>query len=92
MQIAVDGMPALADFSTLVWQYRQSMPRPVTWCLWLNGTGWSGVRATTSQYCERAKAKAPPKRATATTSAPSATARNQVSAVLEKICGTRAER
>jgi hypothetical protein len=60
--------------------------------LWLNGTGCSGVRAVTSQYCDRAKAKAPMKNARTSTTPPSATARNQVSADFEKICGTRYER
>jgi hypothetical protein len=39
MQIAVAGIPALDEVSTLVWQYLQSSPSPLTWCLWLNGTG-----------------------------------------------------
>ncbi len=39
---AIDRMPltAKACVSTVLWQNRQSMPRPATWCLWLNGTGW----------------------------------------------------
>ena len=39
MQTLVEGMPALAATSTVVWQKRQSIPRPATWCLWLKGTG-----------------------------------------------------
>src|SRR5215472_7577605 len=35
-------MPAYAAFSTCVWQYWHCSPNPSTWCLWLNGTGWSG--------------------------------------------------
>ena len=30
MQVLVGGMPAKLDTSTEVWQYRQSMPSPVT--------------------------------------------------------------
>ena len=40
MHVSVGGMPANADVSTDVWQYRQSSPSPRTWCSWLNGTGW----------------------------------------------------
>jgi len=39
MQVFVGGRPANAVSSTDEWQYRQSMPRPPTWCLWLKGTG-----------------------------------------------------
>src|SRR5215218_2363895 len=39
MHVSVGGIPANADFSTEVWQYRQSIPRPRTWCSWLKGTG-----------------------------------------------------
>ena len=39
IQTSVLGMPALADFSTLVWQNRQSIPSSFAWCLWLNGAG-----------------------------------------------------
>src|SRR6185369_13244709 len=42
MQVFVGGMPAYAAFSTCVWQYWHWRPRPSTWCLWLNGIGWSG--------------------------------------------------
>ena len=41
MQVLVGGMLAKLEVSTVVWQYRQSMPRPPTWCAWLNGTGCS---------------------------------------------------
>ena len=40
-QTPVDGRPAWASVSTVVWQYRQSMPSSPTWCLWLNGIGWA---------------------------------------------------
>ena len=39
--IHAGGMPALAETSTAVWQYRQSIPIPPTWCWWLKGTGCS---------------------------------------------------
>ena len=39
MHVSVGGIPANDDVSTDVWQYRQSIPRPRTWCSWLNGTG-----------------------------------------------------
>ena len=32
MHVSVGGMPANCDFSTDVWQYRQSIPSPSTWC------------------------------------------------------------
>ena len=38
-QTFVVGTPAFDEVSTLAWQKRQSMPRPPTWCWWLNGTG-----------------------------------------------------
>jgi hypothetical protein len=41
MQVSVGGMPANEVFSTVVWQYRQSIPSPATWCSWLKGTGCS---------------------------------------------------
>src|SRR5689334_4287715 len=44
MQVFVGGMPANDDFSTEVWQYRQSMPLPPTCRSWLNWMGCS--RAT----------------------------------------------
>ena len=40
MQVFVGGMPANAEVSTDVWQYRQSMPLPPTCRAWLNCTGW----------------------------------------------------
>src|SRR6187431_3271200 len=46
MHVLVGGMPAKADFSTDVWQYRQSMPSPPTWWAWLNWTGCS-----TNSFC-----------------------------------------
>src|SRR5713226_5226958 len=46
MQVSVGGRPAKCDVSTLVWQYRQSMPSSFTWCLWLNGMGCSGATRT----------------------------------------------
>ena len=39
MQVAVDGIPANEDVSTVVWQYRQSMPSSPAWCLCENCTG-----------------------------------------------------
>src|SRR5207302_5738454 len=39
MHVSVGGMPAKLESSTDVWQYRQSIPSPFTWCSWLNGTG-----------------------------------------------------
>src|SRR5204863_9954975 len=41
MHVLVGGIFANADSSTDVWQYRQSMPSPPTWCAWLNWTGCS---------------------------------------------------
>src|SRR6187397_1565347 len=46
MQVLVGGMPANVDFSTDVWQYRQSMPMPPTWWAWLNCRGCS-----TNSFC-----------------------------------------
>ena len=46
IQVLVGGRPAKAVSSTVVWQGRQSMPRPRTWCSWLNGTGWSRGTST----------------------------------------------
>ena len=42
MHRAVEGMPALAALSTLVWQYLQSMPSSTTWWRWSNCTGCTG--------------------------------------------------
>ena len=39
IQVLVGGMPAKADVSTEVWQYRQSMPSSPTWCRCENCTG-----------------------------------------------------
>src|SRR5262245_22862892 len=39
MQVSVAGMPANALVSTVVWQYRQSMPLPCTCRWWLKGMG-----------------------------------------------------
>src|SRR5579859_8034001 len=71
MHVLVGGMPAKEEFSTEVWQYRQSMPKPPTWCSWLNGTGcWMGtlarvayVEAFSSAHAQTRKAtmKIPPK-------------------------------
>src|SRR5687767_5464951 len=41
MQVLVGGIPANEDFSTDVWQYRQSIPMPPTWWAWLNWIGCS---------------------------------------------------
>src|SRR5689334_15906783 len=46
MQVLTGGMPATADSSAAVWQKRQSMPNPPTWCLWLNGTSCSTATST----------------------------------------------
>ena len=46
MHISVAGSPAKCDVSTLVWQYRQSIPSSLTWCLWLKGMGCSGALRT----------------------------------------------
>ena len=43
MQVYVGGIPADDEVSTDVWQYRQSIPSPRTWCSWLNGTGCSST-------------------------------------------------
>src|SRR5277367_6152220 len=54
MQVFVGGIPAYAAFSTCVWQYWHCSPSPSTWCLWLNGTGWSGrwpCRVTHGDRC-----------------------------------------
>jgi len=40
-QVSVGGIPALEAFSTVVWQYRQSMRSSWTWCRWSNITGWT---------------------------------------------------
>ena len=39
MHVFVGGMPANADVSTDVWQYRQSIPLPATCRSWLNWIG-----------------------------------------------------
>jgi hypothetical protein len=46
MHVLVGGIPANDEFSTDVWQYRQSMPSPPTWCMWLN---WMGC--STNSFC-----------------------------------------
>src|SRR5271170_5140341 len=54
MQVLVGGIPAYAAFSTCVWQYWHCKPSPSTWCLWLNGIGWSGrcpCRVTHGERC-----------------------------------------
>jgi hypothetical protein len=56
MQVVVGGMPANAEVSTEVWQYRQSIPTPPTWCAWLNGTGWERVIDCVVTYSERMNA------------------------------------
>jgi len=43
MQVDDGGRPAKFERSTEVWQYRQSRPRPATWCSWLNTTGCSWI-------------------------------------------------
>src|SRR4051812_26557669 len=53
MHVLVGGMPAKADVSTDVWQYRQSIPSSPTWCLWLNGTGWSTISFCPVRYPDR---------------------------------------
>ncbi len=53
MQVFTGGMPATAASSTAVWQKRQSMPRPATWCLWLNGTSCSTATSTLSIQGQR---------------------------------------
>src|SRR5438105_2168551 len=76
MQMRVDGMPACAAVSTVVWQYRQSRPSSPTWCLWLNGigcaTGWptgSNERSTDMAQASRpAPNVAPPSSTSLTTS------------------------
>src|SRR5215218_2121696 len=55
MHVSVGGMPANEDFSTEVWQYRQSMPRPRTWCSWLNGTGCFFTTYWPVAYDERSR-------------------------------------
>jgi len=42
MQTSVGGTAACAASSTVLWQYRQSMPSSPAWRAWLYGTGWSG--------------------------------------------------
>src|ERR1700679_2572450 len=54
MHVFVGGIPAYAAFSTCVWQYWHCRPSPSTWCLWLNGIGWSGrwpCRVTHGDRC-----------------------------------------
>src|SRR5882724_8981242 len=53
MQVLVGGSPAVAEVSTVVWQYRQSTPIPPTWCWWLNGTGCSRATPACVTYPER---------------------------------------
>src|SRR5687767_10500817 len=53
MHVLVDGIPANFAFSTVAWQYRQSIPSPDTWCSWLNGTGCSRATSTCVTYGER---------------------------------------
>jgi hypothetical protein len=52
MHVSVGGSPAKDEVSTDVWQYRQSIPIPLTWCLWLNGTGWLRGTFTSVTYGE----------------------------------------
>ena len=47
------GMPAKDDSSTELWQYRQSIPRPPTWCSWLNCTGCARTTSTPVWYGDR---------------------------------------
>jgi hypothetical protein len=42
MQVSVGGIAACAAFSTVLWQYRQSMPICPAWSWWLYGTGCFG--------------------------------------------------
>src|SRR5690349_6351104 len=53
MHVSVGGMPAKEDFSTEVWQYRQSIPSPATWWSWLNGTGCLSTTPWRVAYDER---------------------------------------
>ena len=46
VDLNTSGIPALAETSTEVWQYRQSIPRPRVWCSWLNGIGCSRTTRT----------------------------------------------
>ncbi len=55
MQVLVAGMPAYDERSTVVWQYRQSIPSTPTWCSWLNGTGCSRIVPAAVPYEERVK-------------------------------------
>src|SRR5437660_980486 len=59
MHVLVGGTPANDESSTDVWQYRQSIPSPCTWCRWLNGTGCG--RAA---YCPVTKEERPTTEAT----------------------------
>ena len=70
MQVLVGGMPAEAAFSTVVWQYRQSMPSPPAWCWWLNCTGCSRTVSARVMYGERlSRSSVRPSVASKTTSA-----------------------
>src|SRR5262245_47369589 len=71
MQVFVGGIPANAEFSTDVWQYRQSRPTPPTWCAWLNWIGWStnSICLVAQDDRIRVKTSHPPVAATARTSA-----------------------
>ena len=55
MHSSTDGTPATRERSVPEWQYRQSISYSPAWCLWLNGMGWCGPGASSSQAasCER---------------------------------------
>src|SRR5437868_11037793 len=70
MQVLVGGMPAKPDTSTEVWQYRQSIPSPPTWCAWLKGTGCGRATPAKVVYGERSSCSAVHRPTATTTSEP----------------------
>ena len=75
MQVQVGGRPARSETSTEAWQNRQSMPRPATWCSWLNGTGWSTVNPTLRTQSVRGASHHHPIPPASSSAAPSRTER-----------------
>jgi hypothetical protein len=59
----------VADVSTEVWQYRQSIPSPPTWCSWLKGIGCVSVMPLRVVYPERSTIMKTPRSKAATNTA-----------------------
>src|SRR5947209_6628230 len=64
------------------------MPRPLTWCSWLNGIGWARVMPMLVTYEERATTESPHPRPARMNTAPKIVTREIVLKLRWKICGT----